>query len=649
MLINSIFFFISVYLALVSLTFYFYHLGRIITKIASLEKTNISANIILGLGIFISAINLIYFFGLRDFKIILCLIFVHILIFFFFHCKNYKKFFFDYKLLFLFIISIVVSLSCFEHRFLNFDDFYGYSNLYLSIINNNYNFSPDLQFRAYYVSFGYNFIESIFIFLNNISTIHFFDQAFGTSLIIIYFYENFYLNNKSKIKKEFLFFIFFIVISTISIPETSQPKIILYALSIIILSELKKFSDGSTNISVLISLLFIGYNLKYSYIISFIYIVFFIFLFFRILTKEIKLEENIKKIVYLFCIFLLPDLINKFYIFDSLSPVLFNSKYAVAENFFFKEIKFIRNFDTKTYFIFWSLVLIKKHFLIIFGLFVILFFNKKKLYFNSIIFLSYCFSIFIISFLLFPDKFNSQRYLWPLENALIIFFVMQIINDKFLITFIKNYKYLFKFCFALICIYMSLLTPKPLSFYELYKNKFENISNIFLSSNNLNKNFFFKNKLPDKKTIVEYQMEFNACFNNFEKDIEVLSILNYSFLIQKKKLKQLEINTGFAVSKNLFPFFQSFNDKNIFLKKNYQGIIIEKKLIYENLILESDLGEFHNRLKGKKIDLTDFYSNYSKYDMTNLVIWLDFVGTLKNPKFLRKINCETDNFISFKF
>jgi hypothetical protein len=439
------------------------------------------------------------------------------------------------------------------------------------------------------------------------------------------------------------------IISTISISETSQPKIIIYAITLIILLELKKFSDDSQNICTLVCLLLVGWNLKYLYIISYIYIAFFIFLLIKILRNKIKLKENLKNIIYLLFFFLIPDFINKFDIFGTISPSIFKSKYDITENFFLKEIEFVRDFDIKTYFIFWSLVFLKKHFLVIFALFFILFFRKQKLYFNVILFLSYCISIIIISFLWFPDQFNPKRYLWPLESALIVFFVLQIIYDKFLTNFKEKYKYLFKISFALGCIYLALLTPKPWNFYELFKNKFQNIYNVFSSSDNLNKNFFFKNKIPNENIIKEYQREFYSCFNTLDKDKNVLSILNYPFLINEKKLRQLEINTGFLFTKHLYPIFQSFHEKNKFLKKNYEGIIIEKNLIYNNSILDKDLSEFNYRLNKEKINLTGFYPNYTKYDMLNLISWLDFVSFLQKLKFLSKVNCETDNFISFKF
>jgi hypothetical protein len=135
----------------------------------------------------------------------------------------------------------------------------------------------------------------------------------------------------------------------------------------------------------------------------------------------------------------------------------------------------------------------------------------------------------------------------------------------------------------------------------------------------------------------------------FKKEKDVLTILNYSYLMQEKKLKKMEINTGFLFSNDFFPFFQSFDEKSNFLKNNYEGIIIEKILIYKNAKLDQDLKELDQRLKEKKINLTGFYPNYSKYDIINLLTWLDFVSFLEKLKFSKNVNCETDNFISFKF
>jgi hypothetical protein len=639
--------FISSYLLLIFFIFYFYQLGNILGKKVFCEKTNISVNIIIGLGFFISAINLIYAVGLRDFKIVISLLFIHALVLFFFNFKNYKRIVFDYKLLFVLLLPIIVSLTFFKYNFLNFDDFYGYSNLYESVINNNYNFSPDLQIRAHNLSFGYTFIQSIFVFLNGISTIHFFDQTLGTILIVIYIYENFFIDSKKK--NEFYFYTILIVISTISIPETSLPKIIIYSLTIIMLSETKNFFDGSKNISVLVCLLLVGFNLRYNFIISYIHLLFSIILLLKILKKKIKLNESIIKITCCFGIFLIPDLINKFIIFDTILPLFLKSKYFATENYFFKEIELIRNFDFQTYIIYWVSVFFKKNFLIIAALFGILFFSKKNLYFNRLLFFCYFISIIVTSFILFPDRFNSWRYLWPLENALIIFLILQIINNKFLISYIKNYKYIFIFFFTIIVIYISLLTPKPWIFYEFYKSKFQNVINIFSISNNLSNNFFFSKKIPDKNTVTQYKIEFNSCFDVFKKEKDVLTILNYSYLMQEKKLKKMEINTGFLYSKDFFPFFQSFDEKSNFLKNNYEGIIIEKILIYKNAKLDQDLKELDQRLKEKKINLTGLYPNYSKYDIINLLTWLDFVSFLKKIKFSNKVNCETDNFISFKF
>jgi hypothetical protein len=639
--------FISGYLVLIFFISYFYQLGNIIGKKVIFEKTSISVNIIIGLGFFISAINLIYTLGLRDFKIVVSLAFIHALVLFFLNFKNYKRIVFDYKLLFILLLSIIISLIFFKYNFLNFDDFYGYSNLYESIINNNYNFSPDLQIRAYNLSFGYTFIQSIFVFLNGISTIHFFDQTFGAILIVIYIYENFFLDTKKK--NEFYFYIILIVISTISVPETSLPKIIIYSLTIIILSEIKNFFDGSKNISVLVCLLLVGFNLRYNFIISYIYLLFSIILLLKILKKEIKLNEYIIKITFCFGIFVIPDLINKFIIFDTILPLFLKSKYFATENYFFKEIEFIRSFNFQTYIIYWIFAFFKKNFLIITTLFCILFFSKKNLYFNRLLFFCYFISIIVTSFILFPDRFNSWRYLWPLENALIIFLILQIISNTSLIGYIKKYKYSFNFFFTITAIYISLLTPKPSIFYEFYKSKFQNVINVFSISNNLSNNFFFSKKIPDKNTVTQYKIEFNSCFDRFNKEKDVLTILNYSYLMQEKKLKKMEINTGFLFSKDFFPFFQSFDEKSNFLKNNYEGIIIEKILIYQNTKLDRDIKELGQRFKEKKINLDEFYPNYSKFDIINLLTWLDFVSFLEELKFSSKVNCETDNFISFKF
>ena len=119
--------------------------------------------------------------------------------------KNFKflKFNFNIKFFFLIFLSIIFSLTVFNHQYTNHDDINGYFNIYSSIINDSYKFSPDSNMRAWLSSFGYNFIQSIFIFFGGFNSVYFFDQDFGCVLILIFFYE---LLQKKLTSIEFVFF-----------------------------------------------------------------------------------------------------------------------------------------------------------------------------------------------------------------------------------------------------------------------------------------------------------------------------------------------------------------------------------------------------------------------------------------------------------
>jgi len=180
--------FLTSYLALISLIFYFNEIGKFLSKKIFNNNSRMYINIYLGLGFFISFVNLIYLAGLGYFKYILLLILIHFIFLLF---KNYKyfKLNFNIKISLLIFVFIFFSLVVFNYQYTNHDDINGYFNIYSSIINDNYKFSPDANIRAWLSSFGYDFIQSIFIFLGGFTSLYFFDQAFGCLLILIFFYD----------------------------------------------------------------------------------------------------------------------------------------------------------------------------------------------------------------------------------------------------------------------------------------------------------------------------------------------------------------------------------------------------------------------------------------------------------------------------
>jgi hypothetical protein len=630
------------YLFLLLFIFYFYRIGHILSKILIFKNINVSVCIILGLGFFISIINIFYTLGLRDFKILLALLFLHILIIFLKNFRSIINFSWNIKLLFILILSLLVCLSSFKNKFVSHDDLIGYFDVYSSIINNNFNFSPDFNLRNQNSGFGYNFIQSIFIFFGNYTSLYFFDQSFGTILILIFVFEKFKNNNINY------FFIFFIFLSTLIISETSQPKVIIFALALIILFELKKFYINPLNLNIIISLIFISYNLRYNFLISFVTILFFNIFFLNFLKKKIEFRKNFKIIVYLFSIFLLPDFINKYFIFKSFSPILFTSHYSIFENAYYKRIEFL---DSKSIYslYFWTSVFFKKHFLFIIIIFTILL-KIKKFPFYILLLSSYLLSIILISFPLSPDAYNIRRYLMPTENALIIFLVLEIIFYFNFTKKLNNIRPILILAFIIITLNISFMSIKVHYLYELYKVKIVNLVIIFFDKDN-NNSYFYNKKIPNNIESSIYLNEIEYCLKNFTAKKKILIIANYGYLINNKNIKKMEPGLGYSTSKDMYPFLQTFNDKHFFFKNNYEGIIIEKDLIFSDKFVNKILKELPKAWITSNILDTKILPFHNKYDNVNYLSWIDFLSFLKEyiDTYNFKNNCNTKNFISIKF
>jgi hypothetical protein len=641
--------FITSYLALILLIFYFSEVGKFLSKKIFNQNSRIYINIFLGFGFFISFVNFIYLAGLGNFKYILLLIIIHLILLLF---KNYKylKFNFNIKINFLIFVSFFFSLVAYNFQYTNHDDINGYFNIYSTIINDNYKFSPDANIRAWLSSFGYSFIQSIFIFLGGFTSLYFFDQAFGCLIILIFIYE---IMKKKLTNLEFIFFASFISLSCLSLSATSMPNIIIFSLSLILFDELRKFHKGSENIFLICTLFLIAYNLRFNYLLSTSSFVFIALLFLNISTNLRYLKEKIKIVSLILIIFLLPEFFHKFYMYDTISPI-FGSNYYITNNEFFKEINFIDS-DKINFLYFWFKIFVKKHLIFILFLIFAASLIKKKFSFYFVILISYLISNLILGYISLPDYSNPRRYLLPVENALIIFLLIDIwyyvyISSAKNIILLKV-KYLYFFIFALISSNLSLATYDISFFQKLYLNRFESVQNIFYSEQDIAKPFFYRDKIFNKKNNINYIREFESCLTGQEFEKDLLILIKHAYLVKNKKINIIDYKYGFVMSEKTFPFFQSFNDKLKYFNDNYDKILIEKNILYNDSYVTSYINEFEERKKNNNFSLKNFYTGYSKHDLFPVITWLDFARFLDNY-IVNKPNaiiCNNKNFLLLEF
>ena len=641
--------FLTSYLALISLIFYFNEIGKFLSKKIFNNNSRMYINVYLGLGFFISFINLIYLAGLGNFKYILFLVLIH---FIFLLSKNYKyfKLNFNIKISLLIFVSFFFSLVVFNYQYTNHDDINGYFNIYSSIINDNYKFSPDSNMRAWLSSFGYDYIQSIFIFLGGFTSLYFFDQAFGCLLILIFFYE---ITQKKLTNLEFTFFVSFISLSCLSLSATSMPNIIIFSLTLILFDELRKFNKSSENILFIFALFFIAYNLRFNYLVSITSFAFIIFFFLKVSANLIYLKKKIKIVSFIFIIFLFPEVFHKFYIYGTISPI-FGSNFYITNNEFFKEINFIDS-SKINFLYFWFKIFVKKHLILILFLIFASSLIKKKFFFYFIILISYLISNLILGYISLPDYSNPRRYLLPAENALIIFLLVDIWYYVF-ISSAKNIislkiRYLYFIIFALISSNLSLAAYDISFFQKLYLNRFESVQNIFYSEQDIKKPFFYKDKIFNKKDNINYIREFESCLieQEFEKDLLIL--IKHAYLVKNRKINIIDYKYGFVMSEKTFPFFQPFNDKLKYFNNNYDKILIEKSILFNDSSITAYINEFDERKKENNFSLKNFYINYSKHDLFPVITWLDFARFLDNY-IINKPNsiiCNNKNFLLLKF
>lgn len=645
--------FILSYITLLSFFFYFERIGSFLSIKIFEYRFNKIINIYFGLGLFISIINLSFIFGINNFKIILFLIIANFsLLLLKFYKQNNFNFNFNLKINFLIFLSLVLCLLIFNHPYSNHDDINGYFNIYASIINDNYNSTPDSNIRNFYSSYGYNFIQSIFIFIGGYSSAYFFDQAFGGILILLssYYLLKYYTNDV-----EFAFLIILIFLSLVTISETSMPKVIIYSISLLILFELKKFIINSKpeKFFVIIGLLFIAYNLRYNYILSFIcFSIIFIF-FFKLIKKEFNIIKNLKIIFLLVTIFLVPEFIQKFLIFKTISPI-FGSEFYITENNYFNEIKII-NTDIK-YFYFLTKIFLKKHFIFICLVFWIISIIKlKNQPYLSLLFFTYLLSIIIMSFVQIPDYQNPKRYLVPVENSLIIFLLILIFNDLkekiYLNKINRNFIFIFFLIFGLIVSNISLSNYRPSYNLEFYKSRLKSVINIFNSNYKNKETFFYKEKIFTKKNNLNYIDDFNSCYQKLNLNEKVLIITKHSYLFYDKQFKAIDYRYGFTLSEFIYPIFQEFVSKEKFFKQNYKSIIIEKNILFENKNLNDYLLNKDKILFNNNLYLKNFNPTWSKFDQFPLIAWYDLVSFFYEYAQLnkKKLNCNNNFFISIKF
>jgi hypothetical protein len=641
--------FLTSHLALISLIFYFNEIGKFLSKKIFNNNSRMYINVYLGLGFFISFVNLIYLAGLGYFKYILLLILIHFIFLLF---KNYKyfKLNFNIKISLLIFVFIFFSLVVFNYQYSNHDDINGYFNIYSSIINDNYKFSPDANIRAWLSSFGYDFIQSIFIFLGGFTSLYFFDQAFGCLLILIFFYE---IAQKKLTNLEFIFFISFISLSCLSLPATSMPNIIIFSLTLILFDELRKFNKSSENILFIFALFLIAYNLRFNYLVSITSFAFIILFFLKASANLIYLKKKIKIVSFIFIIFLFPEFFHKFYMYGTISPI-FGSNFYITNNEFFKEINFIDS-SKINFLYFWFKIFVKKHLILILLLIFAASLIKKKFFFYFIILISYLISNLILGYISLPDYSNPRRYLLPVENALIIFLLIDIWYYVF-ISSVKNaisskIRYLYFIIFGLISFNLSLAAYDISFFQKLYLNRFESVQNIFYSDQDIKKPFFYKDKIFNKKDNINYIREFESCLMGQEFEKDLLILIKHAYLVKNRNINIIDYKYGFVMSEKTFPFFQSFNDKLKYFHNNYDKILIEKSILFNDSNITAYINEFDERKKVNNFSLKNFYTNYSKHDLFPVITWLDFAKFLDNY-IINKPNsiiCNNKNFLLLKF
>jgi hypothetical protein len=640
-------FFVS-YFIFFSILFYFHEVGKFLSRNLFKQNFKTYINIYLGFGIFISFINLIYLIGLRNFKYIIFSLIIHFFLLLF---KNFKflKFNLNIKFFFLIFLSIIFSLTVFNHQYTNHDDINGYFNIYSSIINDNYKFSPDSNMRAWLSSFGYNFIQSIFIFFGGFNSVYFFDQAFGCVLILIFFYE---LLQKKLTSIEFVFFFFFISLSCLSLSATSMPNVILFSLSLILLDQLKKFHEGSKNLLIITALFLVAYNLRFNYLISFISFLFIILFFLKIPTNSLFLKKQSKKIILIILIFLIPEFFHKFYIFKTISPIL-GSDFYITSNKFFQEINFI-NSNPPDLLNFWFKVFVKKHLIFILFLTSIVVLVKKNFSFYFIVLASYLLSSLIISYISLPDYWNPRRYLLPLENSLIFYLLINIwyyvtnLNNKYFVYLkVRN---LYFITFAFMAINLSLASYKIDFFEKFYLNKIESIQNIFYPNKDIKKPFFYREKIFNEKTNKNYIDEFNNCLKEQKIEKDLLVLIKHAYLIKNIKVNIIDYKYGFVMSEKTYPIFQSFDIQAKYFNANYDKIIIEKDILFNDFEISTYIEEYEQRKKNNSFSLKNFYTT-SKYDLYPLIAWFDLARFLNNFIIYKpdSIICNNQKFLLLKF
>lgn len=628
--------FINIYLSFLLLFYYFFELGSFFSKKLFKQKTSTSVSILIGFGFLISAINIIYTLGIRNFKLILVLFLMNILYFIIKNIKNFNLKL-DSNTLFLSFFIFLTAILSFYNEYLTFDDFHGYAKVYSSIINNNFNFDIDQNLRNFFSGFGYNFIQSIFIYIGGFNSIYFFDQMFGTSLILIFFYEQ--LKNKNF----FPLIIFLVLLSTFSIKDTSQPYTIIFAMTLVLLPLLKNFYDYPHNILIIFSLIIISFNLKYSTPLFFTTLFFSIIAIHKLFKKQIDLKENYKIILILISVFLLPDLINKYFIFENISPALFGSKFSIFENIYFDKIDFInqQNYYKNNFYL---LIFFKKHFIIILLLTATLYFIKRD-YFYIITFLFYICSIVVWSIIQFPDLYNIRRYLLPLENAFILFMMLEF----FQYYKGKNFFKILILFFVIISLNLNFSSFRPTKTIKFYKIKIANTINIF-NEKYAHKAYFLYNNfsIPSDLEKMKYIKEFEKCLYKIEPDKNILSLINFEFLINRKNVTFIDKGFGFNLSEKQYPLLQNFDIKYSFFKKNYPVIIFEKNVLLKDYVYKRFLKDLNWRLKDDEYDISNFFNNYSLYDKIPLISYYDFLKFIdilalrsKNKQNL----CETDRFL----
>ena len=135
----------------------------------------------------------------------------------------------------------------------------------------------------------------------------------------------------------------------------------------------------------------------------------------------------------------------------------------------------------------------------------------------------------------------------------------------------------------------------------------------------------------------------------FEKDLLIL--IKHAYLVKNRNINIIDYKYGFVMSEKTFPFFQSFNDKLKYFHNNYDKILIEKSILFNDSNITAYINEFDERKKVNNFSLKNFYTNYSKHDLFPVITWLDFAKFLDNY-IINKPNsiiCNNKNFLLLKF